>query len=365
MELIGQDFPSAAETVNFDPLTMPPDAQRRDLWKLLMGRQHGNQEQSDGKVVIPEDRKAIYTAHLDRIRYGRHSFMGAVPLDTEVAYDAAGLGSGTPLEDINRLRAVFGTEVRGENVANTITLTGQRLRGIWPVPGEGSVDELLNVAGQGTGTDIDELTGRSPWIQAELRRTGEDWTAPFPTEWEICRFVGEAVLYQQIDWKNYDDVVETTPPIGPNEAVTYEDKGVAVTMPPREHGMVTYHLKNGQRWHVVNGAAVPRAHGMPRATCTSIAEEAALYLPPLRGASMVAVSGAPHLRGAVDTAIAYMDKLGADHFARFDVAGGPWVHEVTDLVAALGEIMATMKADLRLRAVLSGQNPNTPALAAI
>jgi hypothetical protein len=85
------------------------------------------------------------------------------------------------------------------------------------------------------------------------------------------------------------------------------------------------------------------------------------------GARLVAVSAAPHLRAAMDTIITYLDEArrASVRIERADVAAGPHETRITHLVAALGEIMATMKADFRLRAVLRGEDPNAKELLAI
>lgn len=329
-----------------------------------MGRQHGIQEISDGKVVISTEREPDYRATLGNLRYGPHPIMDAAAVDGGTWYHQAALISGTPTEDYAHLMAVLDTGSRGENVDEIVALTGQRQRGIWGLPGEGSVSDLMNTVGMLTGTDMDSLSARSPWIRRENQRNGENWSAPFATEWEMFRLVGEASLVHLIDWDDYDGSVLTTEPIGTNEPINYTDQDQTVTVPPREHGMVTYNLINGQSFHVVNGAAVARPQGMPRATSASIAKEAMTYLQVPKDGRVVAVANAPHLRAAVDTAITYMDE-GTGSFERFDVAASEWVPEVTNIVAVLGEIMATMKADFRLRAVLRGKDPNSQELLAI
>ncbi len=365
MALVAEDYPHVAETVDFDPTVMPPDEQRKELWRLLMGRQHGNQEKSDGKVVVSPEREQVYMSALGRIAMGPHSITESVPVDPTVRYDQALLNGGTPLENINRIVEAFGLENGGTNVKEVVALTGQRMRGMWEnIPGEASVEDLFTTIGARLGVDMAALAERSPWIQAELARTGEGWSAPFGTEYHIYRLVVEAALADRIDWKNYEATVRTQAPVGINEEMQYLDGDKVVTVPPRDEGAVTYELTDGRRVHVVNGAAAPRPHGAPRATSTSIAQEAMSYVPIPQDASLVAVSGAPHLRAGMDTAITYLDQAPGS-IRRIDVATGPWEPRITNIVAALGELMATMKADLRLRAVLQGKDPNSPELLAI
>jgi hypothetical protein len=362
LDLIAEDFPHVAATVDFDPTTLPPDEQRAALWKLLMGRQHGVQEKSGGKVDIAPSREAAYREQLNRLRYGPHSIMGPTALDATVEYDLVGLTGGTPIENAHHLAAAS-----GENVRNIVALTGQRLRGVWKnLPGERSVAELFKAVGAATETDMDELARRSPWIRAERERRGEGWQAPFATEHEIFRLVGEASMKTLIDWPKYADTVQIFEPTGSNNEMHYTDEGRTVVVPPREDGMVTYELVDGRKLHIVNGAATARA-GMPRATSSSNAEEALSYrnLTIPERATMAAVAQAPHLRAAIDTAIAILNGLGPGRLKRFDVAASPWEPTVTHLVAALGEIMATMKADRRLRAVLQGNSPDTAELLAL
>lgn len=365
MDLVAQDFPHVADIVDFDPNILPDSEQRAALWKLLMGRQHGLQEQSDGKVVISPEHEVAYRGSFDRLRYGDYSLMAATVLDHTVAYEHVGLIGGSPIENVHHLEAVTQNPVHGENVSNIVALTGQRLRGIWNLPGEHSVSDLFEAVGVATGTDMDELSVRSPWIRAELRRQGTDWEAPFATEHEIFRLVGEASMVKLIDWRNYIDTVQTIDPHGPNADMRYSDGDKVVIVPPRQQGLVTYELIDGRKLHIVNGAATPRAQGMPRATSTSIAEEALSYLIIPEGVNIAAVAQAPHLRASMDTAIAYLNTLGPEYVRRFDVAAASWEPTITHITAMLGEIMATMKADYRLRAVLLGDDPNAPDLLAI
>ncbi|HSX16785.1 MAG TPA: hypothetical protein VLH86_01650 [Patescibacteria group bacterium] len=365
MALVAEDYPQAAATVDFDPTVLPPDEQRAALWKLLMGRQHGNQEQSDGKVDISAERAPAYLEALGRIAVGPYSVMEAVPVNPDVEYDQALMNGGTPLENILRLKEAFGIGRGGNNVREAVALTGQRMRGMWEnIPGERSVEDLFETIGTALGIDMDALAARSPWIQAELTRNGEDWAAPFGTEYHIYRLVVEACMADYIDWDNYDETVHVQAPVGLNEEMQYLDGDKVVTVPPREDGAVTYELTDGRKCHVVNGAATARPNGAPRATSTSIAEEAMSYVAIPEDAALVAVSGAPHIRAAVDTAITYLDRAGGA-IRRMDVAAGPWEPRITHLVACLGELMAGMKADYRLREVLRGGNPNKPELMSI
>jgi hypothetical protein len=66
----------------------------------------------------------------------------------------------------------------------------------------------------------------------------------------------------------------------------------------------------------------------------------------------------------VDSLIVVSDKVDGG-IRRMNIAASPWVEGVTSQTAAFGEVMATTKADLRLRAALAGEDPNSPALKAI
>jgi hypothetical protein len=363
MAEVATDYSHVAATVDFDPTVLPPDEQRAALWKLLMGRQHGLQEQSDGKVTIADERLAVYHRKLGAIAIGPHPMLGEAPVDPNEHYDQGLLTGGTPIENVARLRSST-----GENIAEVVALTGQRVRGMWAdIPGEGSVEDLMRVTGEETGADMADVTARSPFVQAELQRTGEAWEAPFGTEYHMYRLAVEAMYADQIDWDHYHETVIVQQPVGPNEEMQYYDGDRMVTVLPREEGAVTYSLKNGRKIHLVNGAAAPRPYGMPRATSSSIAQEAMNYVPIPDGARLVAVSAAPHLRAAMDTIITYLDEArrASVRIERADVAAGPHETRITHLVAALGEIMATMKADFRLRAVLRGEDPNAKELLAI
>lgn len=81
-------------------------------------------------------------------------------------------------------------------------------------------------------------------------------------------------------------------------------------------------------------------------------------------ARLVSVASAPHLRGCLDMAIAFVHKAPAK-VGRFDIAATQWTQETTSLMAALGEIMAGLKADLRLRAALRGDDPDSTILGGI
>jgi len=249
------------------------------------------------------------------------------------------------------------------NVKEIVMLTGQRKRGMWShIESEKSAEAVLNAIATKTGKDIDAVWAASPFLQEQLMRPGADgeWTGPLPTEYEIVRTAVEAEFFDLIDWGNYEETVVTQPPVGANEETHYMDGDRLVTVPPREEGAVTYHLTDGRKVHVVNGAAVARPNAAPRANSTSIAEEAMHYVPVPDKANVVAITAVPHFRGGMDTIIAYL-KNNPGRIARADIAASK-LGPNTDLVAALGELMATMKADARLRALLRGGNPDSAEL---
>lgn len=360
--LAAADYPEQAATMDFNPTVLPSKEQRVAIWKFWMGRQHGKQGGED-KVDIKWERRAAYVSALGEVAVGEQSIMEPVPVNPDIAYDQALLNCGTPEENVTRLETAD-----KPNIKEIVALTGQRKRGMWPnVVSEQSLEGVIQATGKKTGADMDALLMISPFAQAEMARTGseEGWDGPFASEYEMFRLAVEAKFHHLIDWQNYDRTVTVQAPVGPNEEANYMDGDRLITMPPRREGAVTYHLTDGRKVHVVNGAAVARPGAAPRANSTSIAQEAMNYVPLPEKANVVAISAVPHFRAAMDTIITYLDegRKGATEgsIARADIATskmGPNTH----LVAALGELMATMKADLRLRAVLRGENPNSDHL---
>lgn len=364
MELVAQDSPQVADVVRFNPLAPLSDERRRALWKLLMGGQHGRLETDPDKFDIPPEHESGYARHLDVIHHGPHPLTRPVPLRTDIEYHQAELLAGRAAEDYAHLQIVFGAENGGENVREIIGQTGQRLRGIWGDLAESSPDELLIAVGKLTGTDMDELMARSPFVQAELRRRGEEWLAPFGTEYHIFRLVGEAAAYDLIDWTNYADAVEIAPPLGPNNELPYTHNGRASVVPSREEGMATYHLNDGRKLHVVNAPAISRPQkGVPRETSESAAVETLRHVDVPDDARLVAITKAPYFRAGMDIALVYL-ALRRGKIARFDIAAGAWDHASTAQITALGELMAGRKADYRLRTALRGGDPFDPDLVA-
>jgi hypothetical protein len=367
MGLVAADFPNQAETVRFDPTVLPPEEQRLALWRLLLGRQHGNMEKSAGKVEVSTERRPAYVRALGEIAIGPHSLMEETPIDPTVEYDQALLNSGIPEQNVARLETAD-----KPNIKEIVALTGQRKRGMWPnVESEQSVEKVLIALENETDVDMAWLRANSPFFKAQLERLDEGigWDSPFPSEYDMFRASVEAYFFHLIDWDNYDQTVKVQAPIGPNEAVDYMDDGWPVTMPPREEGAVTYHLTDGRKVHVVNGAATSRPYGAPRANSTSIAREAMYYVPVPEKAKVVAICAAPHLRAGMDTITAYIDGTKNRGFkgsiARADVAMGEFDTRSTDITAALGELMATEKGMRRLQALHRGQDPYGPELEAI
>ena len=133
--------------------------------------------------------------------------------------------------------------------------------------------------------------------------------------------------------------------------------------------MTIYHLKNGTNATLLNAAAIPRHNGgNPRPTCESQYREiidsgvfsknsADLELP-----MSVSVS-TPHWRAVIE---APMRLLGNNNPTLNRIpsilpVGHDW-SPTKDPITALGEIIATHKADLRLRALMDGKNPDAPEL---
>jgi hypothetical protein len=365
-----EDYPHMAAAMDFDPTGMPTKEQRVEIWKFWYGRQHGKQDASreNGKVDITQEREGAYRRALGKIAIGNQPFMEAIPVNPDVQYDQALLNCGTQEENVTRLETAD-----KENIKEIVALTGVRLRGPSTFPevkSERTVESLFAVTGERTGTDMNELAAKSPFLQKELARPGGEcaWNGPLPTEYHMLRLAVEAKFHDQIDWERYRETVTVQAPIGSNEETSYLDKytedgevkETMITVPPREEGAVTYHLKDGRKVHVVNGAAVARPNSAPRANSESIANDAIHYVPIPENANVVAVCAVPHFRAAAQTILAYETKL-PGRIARADIATsemGPNTH----LVAALGELIMMFKLDARLRALRRGQNPDAPEL---
>jgi hypothetical protein len=365
---IVQDYPHTAEILDFDPAAaeLPSDEQRREMWATFMGKQHGGQQDEGGKKVLIPYGAQPYMDLLRPIQWGPYPLTERTPIDTEHDYNRVLTSAGSAIG-----HAVIAEEMAPngqllENLGGAVWLSGQRPRGSFHnVPGENvSPKELIDLIGGLTGTDMDELVERFPRLQDQLRKTGEGWYAPFGNESDIVE-LNMLAHFGHVIGKGAE--VELTPVYGANEPVVYRSpEGKELVMPRREYGMLTYTLNDGRKMSIVNGPAVSRGNGDPRATSTSIAEDAPHYVPFAEGDHDVMLGCAPHIRAVGDTAISFLNTARHGEMplhGRIDAAATAWPVALTKFAtAALGEVMATMKADARARAVLTGKNPNSPQL---
>lgn len=299
----------------------------------------------------------LYIAHLRKMRYGKIAFIAAHTSSDE-AYNKGFVPCGTPKENIARTLAATNGQPLSGNVDELVVLSGQRLR--WDIPGERSVAELYATIGSASGADIDTLRELSPFIHSEEQRPTDDpWTQPFATETAIARLAMEALFKDAIDWKNYPVSTTIDPQANEQYYDTIDGKKI---VPARTEAMYTYHLKDGRRVHVMNGTAQPRPQGTPRPTADSQTREAVELLPMKNNEKIIVASSAPHVRVALD-AIIRIIHLRKGKIGRADIATARWLD--TALIGALGEIPATHKADMRLRAALKGKNPDSPELVSL
>lgn len=354
---IARQNPDSGIELLLEQDTAPSQEAMAWMWQHFMGRQHGTMEGTDGKISLPREQEYTYWPDFNRVRYGEHYFAVPSMLDTEREYTKAFILSGTQQENIERLLTVVAHNPANENVREIIMMSGQRLRG-WNAPGERSPEELLSITQTESETDIETLRHTSPFIQAELKKNGTEWQAPFATEYTMCRLAVEAVFQNHIDWKQYS--VETTLD-SQAEALQYGDDGEK-TVPPREEVMATYILNDNRRVHVINGKAIPRPNGaMPRPTSDSQTRESVdLLLPKDAREEIVIASSIPHTRAAVDALVRILAMRRAS-VIRADIVTGKWL-PWKELIAGFGEFPATHKADRRLRAVLDGKDPDSQEL---
>lgn len=214
---------------------------------------------------------------------------------------------------------------------------------------------------------MNELLSKPHWRDELKKHTNpdfEDWNEAFADEYTMGRLALEAMLYDVIDWKNEPEKLPLTSADQPVQELL--DAGV----PIRDSAMTVYHLKNGAKATLLNAAAIPRHNGgNPRPTAESQYKElielevfnenpADLELP-----MSVSVS-TPHWRTAIEAAMRIMNNDVTRQIPTIIPVGHDWLPE-KEPVAALGEIPATYKADLRLRALLDRKDPDDPELLAL
>lgn len=337
----------------------PSDELRHWMWKRLMGIQHGSQQGFGGKLPVTADKEHLFAESYAQLHYGPYSFTQPHPVNPGAEYDKAYVLGGSPSHNTSRLLAAINNQPNEANVKDVILMAGQRLR--WNIPGEATVDDVYDTINR-YGFRSDDLREVSPWVRQQeamaATATDNEWTRPFATEYDLARLTIETVYRGLINWKDYQ-AIETLDETAPS--FEYTENGQTLWTPPREVTLVTYDLIDGRRVHVTNGVPVPRAQGtFPKPTSDSTTREAVELLGVNRGDRLVISSSIPHARAGVDALIRILSLKG-HKVAQADIVTADKEHEA-ELLTGLGEIIATHKADERLRAVLAGQSPDTDKL---
>lgn len=360
---IREVFPEeGAEHVAFDTEGQPTPEAMSWMWVKLMGHQHGSQEGFGGKLPLQREQEYHFWPQVAELAYGPYSFVHATPVDPDQHYNKAFILGGYPQENISRTLAVLGYDRKNTNIDEIIMMGGQRLR--WNIPGERSTSDLYDYIGRYTGTSIAELQKKSPFVQSEEQKTGpSEWDIPFATEYTMARLGTEALFEELIDWEHYDDVVKTTYDEAAQPQRYFGSTGASEEVPARTEVATSYHLNDGKIVRVLNGIAVARPQGVPRPTSDSQTREAVEIFDFGPHESIVFSSNVPHVRAAVDSLIRVI-ALKRDSIARADIVTAPWLPE-KELLAALGEIPATYKADKRLRAVIEHRDPDAYELTSL
>lgn len=357
---IAHDFPKSGVEHAYTPEgELPSSKAMQWMWTYLMGRQHGSTEGFEGKIHLTPDKEAPYWRLLQNVHYGPYSFTKPHLANSEDSCTNCLVLGGFPQEIMARFEAAL-PDAKAGNVAATTLLVGQRLR--WhTVIGERSLEDIYAAVAQQNNIDISQLRDRSPWMRAEERkakRENDEWSGPFATEFEIGRLCTEAFFYDMIDWKNYEVSVTYDP--SPAEQ-TYRVRGKTRTVPPRTEVLLTYELLNGTKVHILNGEAIARPWGMPRPTSDSQTREVVeLGIIGSQNERIVASASLPHVRAGLDIIIRLLD-LTPDSIASTEIVTHPLLPD-KEVLAGLGEIPATHKADLRLRTLLAGGDPDAPEL---
>jgi hypothetical protein len=354
---------------DFDPPTItseqnehPSEETREWMWQRLMGQQHGSQQGFGDKLPLTREMGNFFWQDLSDLHYGPYGFVDPHPAAHDVHYDKAFVLGGMPFQNTVRLLAVTSQHPQEADVDEIILMNGQRQR--WDMPGESKIGDIYKTVSRLSGTDMDKLQELSPFVKEQEARVYDhtnEWDRAYPTEFELGRLSMEAVLVELIDWDEYPvwEAVDED-----SALVSYVKDGKTLYVPPRGLKSVSYKLKDGRTAHVLNGKAVERSRGyFPRPTSDSAVREAMDLFEIEPGDSLVISSNAPHVRAAIDTLIRILDQQG-DIISRADIASGPWDPSY-EVLAGLGEIPATYKADMRLRAVVSGNNPDTELLTAL
>jgi len=351
---VARDFPESGAADVLDPNSPTPSPEAMSwMWTRLMGRQHGSTEGWGGKVPITKDLEEPYIPLASQLHYGPYRFMDANPLPADAHVDTALVTGGDPYESVRRLLAAVGNDPQNSNVDQVVYLGGQRMR--WDIAAERDSWSIQRAAWKAGAPGYETAIKHSPYLREEERK-GKD---AFVDETAIGRLCLEFAYGDIID---YDRDVEITMDPDAQERV-HVVEGKEVVIPARTEAVYTYHTTDGRKLHVLNGAAVQRPQGVSRPNTASQAAEVARFIPlPDKGTFAIATSS-PHIRAGVDAVISLLtvapEKVGSSI-----IVTNTWEPK-KELITALGEIPATHKADLRIRAKLAGQDPNSPELASL
>jgi hypothetical protein len=325
-----------------------------------MGRQHGSTEGIENKIPLNAANESPYRPLVAQLHYGPYGFMEEhLAKQAEHRTNSLVMG-GFADEMVQRYHAALGGDALLGNVDATTLLAGQRLR--WRnAPGERSIQEIYEAVARQTGADMDALREKSPWIRAEEQKSRDEtdiWSGPYATEFEIGRLCTEAYFREIIDWKGYE--VESIEDSAANEQA-FVFRGQTYHVPAREQAAVTYFLRNGTKAHVLNARALPRAQGVPRPNCDSQTREALELGLITDGPQNISVAvSPPHIRAGIDVVIRALS-LAGERVRRTEIVAHAPLPGM-EVLTALGEIPATHKADLRLRALFAGEDPDSKQL---
>jgi len=195
---------------------------------------------------------------------------------------------------------------------------------------------------------------------------GEPWHQPYAGEAEIARVSLElALMRADGELFNWNDHVVTEPYNPGAKDLIWEEWHV----PARNVRAWEYHLQNGKSAWVVNAPALPRhtqtgEPSEPRPNGDTATQEAFnLLANDWRTHENIVGTAAPHIRLGIDTAIR-MVGMSANTLQPIHLSSAAWeVHE--PLITGIANIVSTDKADKRLRALLAGQDPDSPELRAL
>lgn len=196
-------------------------------------------------------------------------------------YDHVAILGGTALGNLRSakyMRQLLETrQIQATPDAPIDILAGQRLREPWE---DLNLTRILD--------DINQRGVADEWVRRESRKTAEDWHRPFGSEAELARLALVAVF----------------------GSLELTDARLRVGLHPRldsiPHPSVawkSFTSDSGQKFRVMNAAAVPRARqDRPRHTSSSSIAEWLRMAQPETGAELLLVNSNPHMqRTATDT----------------------------------------------------------------